>query len=383
MAKELQIEVMQRQQSRILGVSSLRDLVALLADEPEVFLVYDENVAWVAGEVTCSAVKGSIAIDTSEEEKCMDTVLSISRQLMAAGASRKALVVAIGGGITTDLVGFAASIYKRGIRYANVPTTLLAQVDAAIGGKNGVNLDGYKNMLGTIVQPVFTFLCPEPLKTLPTREFKAGVAEMLKTFLLADADAYESAVSLLRSATKKADFVAERANLGISVTKTPDFVAEQCSQAARVAERGTQAVYAAEPAADLGALAFRAAEIKAGIVQRDPFEQGERMKLNLGHTFAHAIEHEAQERGDDIRHGEAVAIGIILAAEMSDREGLSTGLAARLMADFEAIGLPTESPYPMEELRKAMAKDKKAEGGKLRLVLLKEPGSVIVQLADV
>jgi 3-dehydroquinate synthetase len=376
MAKELQIEVMQRQQSRVLGGSSLRDLAMLLADEPEIFLVYDENVAWLAGEVLQLLQNRpflAIAIDTSEEEKCMDTVLSITRQLMEAGASRKALVVAIGGGITTDLVGFAASIYKRGIRYANVPTTLLAQVDAAIGGKNGVNLDGYKNMLGTIVQPVFTFLCPEPLRSLPLREFKAGVAEMLKTFLLADADAYESAVNLLRSATNMADFVAERANLGLSATKTPDFVAEQSIQTSP----------AAEPAAELGTLAFRAAEIKAGIVQRDPFEQGERMKLNLGHTFAHAIEHEAQERGDDIRHGEAVAIGIILAAEMSDREGLSIGLAARLKADFEAIGLPMESPYPVEELRKAMAKDKKAEGGKQRFVLLKEPGSVIIQLADI
>ena len=197
MEGELKIDVTLRQPCRIQGGSSLRDLVPLIADEPEVYLVFDKNVAWVAEKVTCGAVKGSFAIDASEEGKSMETVLSISRWLMEAGASRKALLVAIGGGITTDMAGFAASIYKRGIRYANVPTTLLAQVDAAIGGKNGVNLDGYKNMLGTITQPIFTFLCADVLRTLPLREFRCGVAEMLKTFLLADADAYTAAIRLL------------------------------------------------------------------------------------------------------------------------------------------------------------------------------------------
>lgn len=343
MTKELSIEVVQRQGSRILGGSSLKDLAPLLTGEPEVYLVYDRNVAWVAEEIAESAkgsVRACIGIETSEELKCADAVLSVARQLLEAGASRKALVVAIGGGITTDLVGFAAGIYKRGIRYANVPTTLLSQVDAAIGGKNGVNLDGYKNMLGTITQPVFTFLCARPLRTLPSREFRCGVAEMLKTFLLADADAYAAAVRLL--STKNAQ------NMD--------------------GESG-----------ELQELLLRAAEIKAGVVQRDPFEQGERAKLNLGHTFGHAIEHEARRRGDDISHGEAVAIGIILAAEMSDREGLSDGLAARLKADFEAIGLPTDCPYPPDTLKAAMAKDKKAAGGKVKLILLRRPGEVIMK----
>ena len=344
MEGELKIDVTLRQPCRIQGGSSLRDLVPLIADEPEVYLVFDKNVAWVAEKVTCGAVKGSFAIDASEEGKSMETVLSISRWLMEAGASRKALLVAIGGGITTDMAGFAASIYKRGIRYANVPTTLLAQVDAAIGGKNGVNLDGYKNMLGTITQPIFTFLCADVLRTLPLREFRCGVAEMLKTFLLADADAYTAAIRLL--STNNAQNVDE-------------------------------------PSAELQELLLRAAEIKAGVVQRDPFEQGERAKLNLGHTFGHAIEHEAHERGEDIQHGEAVAMGMILAAEMSDRDGLSNGLAARLKADFQAIGLPTECPYPLDALKKAMAKDKKAEGGKVCFILLKEPGVSFVKMIDI
>ena len=357
MARELNIDVTLRQPCRILGGSSLRELIPLIADEPEVYLVYDKNVAWVADEVVCSAIKGSFAIDASEAGKSMETVLSITRWLMEAGASRKALLVAIGGGITTDMAGFAASIYKRGIRYANVPTTLLAQVDAAIGGKNGVNLDGYKNMLGTITQPIFTFLCADVLRTLPPREFRCGVAEMLKTFLLADADAYNRSVRLL--STKKAQNVDEalkKAPSSTEMAQNVDGVAGQLQE-----------------------LLFRAAEIKAGVVRRDPFEQGERAKLNLGHTFGHAIEHEAHERGEDIQHGDAVAMGIILAAEMSDREGLSIGLAERLKADFQTIGLPTECPYPMDALKKAMAKDKKAAGGKVKFILLRKPGDVVMK----
>jgi len=340
----INIEVDRLQKSRVLGGKSFRGLAPLLEGEQEVYLVYDEQVAWVATEVVdalretsgAACIKGAIAIDTSEEEKSMDTVLAICRQLLDAGASRKALVLAIGGGITTDMAGFAASIYKRGIRYANLPTTLLAQVDAAIGGKTGVNLDSYKNMLGAIVQPEFTYLSADVLRTLPPREFRSGAAELVKTFLLGDAAAYEEAIGLLSSA-EKADGMGD----------------------------------------GLQHLIERAAAIKAGVVQRDPFEKGERAKLNLGHTFAHAMEHEARRQGDDLTHGEAVAMGMILAAELSEREGTAQkGLAARLRADFKAAGLPTDSPYPMEVLRPAMLRDKKATGGTVRFVLFKEIGQV-------
>ena len=341
MTKETSISVRREESCRIVGGTHLADAAPLLSGESEICLVYDENVAWVAGELmgeVGASVRCAIAMDTSEPLKTMDTVLSVCRQLMEAGVSRKALLVAIGGGITTDLAGFAASIYKRGIRYANIPTTLLAQVDAGIGGKTGVNLDGYKNMLGVIVQPVFSFLCADTLKTLPPREFKAGLAELLKTFLLADASAYEDAIGLF------------------SGMKTPGIL----------------------PA--LQPLIEKAARIKAAIVQRDPYEQGERAQLNLGHTFAHAIEHEASQQGDDIRHGEAVAIGIILAARLSEQVGIAeNGLADRLKADFAAIGLPTECPYPADALVAAMRNDKKSAGGKLTFVLPEAPGTVVLQ----
>ena len=360
MTKEFGIQWTRGGRSRIIGGDSLAAVAPLLADEPEICVVYDRNVAWVAEEV----MKGmpgqaghdvtAIAIDTSERLKTMETVVALERQLLEAGLSRGALLLAVGGGITTDIVGFAASIYKRGIRYANLPTTLLGQVDAAIGGKTGVNLDGYKNELGAFHMPAFTFLCPEPLRTLPEREIRCGVAEMLKTFLIADADAYRQAIDLL-SCTKEPESVHEPAQTDTSCTKWPESVHGNGAWAE---------------------LALRAAEIKAAIVEEDPFEHGVRMKLNLGHTFAHALE----ARQLPLKHGEAVAIGTILAARLSEHLGLAeNGLAARLEQDFRAAGLPTGSPVPPAQLVDAMRKDKKAAGGKVRFVLPAKPGKVIVK----
>ena len=150
-----------------------------------VFAVMDSNVAMscpaamqIAEIMNRRGVPGKL-IDASEEDKTMDTVMDICGWLLDNGADRDALVLAVGGGITTDMVGFAASIYKRGVRFAYVPTTLLAQVDASVGGKTGVNFERYKNMLGVIRQPEFTYVCPGVLASLPHREFTAGVAEML------------------------------------------------------------------------------------------------------------------------------------------------------------------------------------------------------------
>jgi 3-dehydroquinate synthetase len=170
------------------------------------------------------------------------------------------------------------------------------------------------------------------LRTLPEREFRCGLAELLKTFLIGDGPAYTAIVSSL---------------------KTADF-----EDAIR-----------------------RAAAIKARIVAEDPEEHGVRAKLNLGHTFGHAIEHEARLHGADITHGEAVAMGILLAAELSERLGVAQkGLSAQLKADFNAVGLPVECPYPAADLVEALRKDKKAvAGGKVNFVLLRAPGDVILQ----
>lgn len=319
--------------SRIIGERSLSALPEALDGYPEVFVVYDENVTGLIPEIP--SCKGMVAIEASEEGKVMGTVELICRSMMDAGLDRKALVLSIGGGITTDMAGFAASIYKRGIRYANVPTTLLAMVDAAIGGKTGVNFDGFKNMLGVIRQPEFTFISAEPLKSLGSRDFLSGAAELLKTFIIDNSEGnYRKAVSLISSSGK-----------GI----------------------GSEA---------LQGLIFAAAEVKAAIVGRDQFERGERKKLNLGHTFAHAIEHEARLRGDDITHGEAVAMGIIIAARLSEKIFGIKGLADALKTDFESCNLPVECPYPLDELKAAMAKDKKSEGDRIHFVLIRGIGEV-------
>ena len=335
--EEIQVVIGGRTASRVISADSLQALTPLLEAYPKVFLVYDRNVAWVAQEIAAACPPaGMKVLDASEKAKDMATVLDLCSWLLEAGADRSSLLLAVGGGITTDLAGFAACIYRRGIRFAFVPTTLLAQVDAAIGGKTGVNFLDFKNMLGVIRQPEFTFECAQVLRTLPRRDFLSGAAELLKTFLIDNTgNAYEKAVALLS---------------------------------------------APADSATLQTLIAAAAKVKAGIVSRDEQERGERRCLNLGHTFAHAIEHEARQAGLDVAHGEAVAVGILLAARLSEAMGLAPkGLAARLEADWTACGLPTGVPFDPATLTAAMTKDKKAEGDTIHFVLLSSIGQVEIR----
>lgn len=341
--EEIRVVIGGRTASRVISADSLQALTPLLEAYPKVFLVYDRNVAWVAQEIAAACLPaGMKVLDASEKAKDMATVLDLCSWLLEAGADRSSLLLAVGGGITTDLAGFAACIYRRGIRFAFVPTTLLAQVDAAIGGKTGVNFLDFKNMLGVIRQPEFTFECAQVLRTLPRRDFLSGAAELLKTFLIDNTgNAYEKTVAYL-SAAKASD---------------------QHSRS-----EALQTLIAA------------AAKVKAGIVSRDEQERGERRCLNLGHTFAHAIEHEARQAGLDVTHGEAVAVGILLAARLSEAMGLAPkGLAARLEADWTACGLPTGVPFDPATLTAAMTKDKKAEGDTIHFVLLSSIGQVEIR----
>lgn len=309
-----------------------------------VYAVVDRNAS--AGSPFVSGLAGFLEargvpvymINATEEEKTMDTVLGICSWLMDCGADRKAFVLAAGGGITTDMAGFAASIYKRGVRFAFVPTTLLAQVDAAIGGKTGVNFDRYKNMLGVIRQPEFTFLTARVLESLPQRDFLSGVAEMLKTFIIEDNGNFDKAVRQISSGLRQGE---------------------------------------------LAGLIAAAAKVKAGVVSRDAFESGERRKLNLGHTFAHAVEwccRSSMPGQFDFTHGEAVAIGVGLAARLSVRLGEAPeGMEKRVVSALKACGLPTDCPYSLEDMAGAMTKDKKAEGGKVHFVLMHEIGDVFIR----
>jgi len=305
----------------------------------EVYLVYDRNVeSWADALAGEADIAGCMGIEATEDTKQMDTVLDICRFLLAMNADRSATLIAMGGGVTTDMGAFAASIYKRGIGCILVPTTLLAMVDAAHGGKTGVNLDGLKNMVGTFAPPSYeTWTDTAYLQTLSRRELLCGAAEMIKTFIIEDNGHYEQAIRLFSAP-----------------------------------ELDTEA---------LKPLIEAAVAVKDGIVSRDRYEGGERRKLNLGHTVGHAIEWYEHVHGcaEPHNHGEAVAIGMVYAARLSEERGIAAkGLAGRIEADLKACGLPTELPYPIEELREAISKDKKNAGGEARYVLIKDIGDVTI-----
>ena len=188
---------------RILIDGGIDALEAELAHHSRIFAVMDSKVATecpashVLAEMFGRKGVPGMLVEASEQTKTMDTVLEVCSWLMEQGADRDALVLAIGGGVTSDIVGLAAAIYKSGLRSAYIPTTFLAQVDAAIGGKTGVNFNNYKNILGVIRQPEFTYLCPQVLEGLPRREFLSGAAELLKAFLIDDIGNYARAVQWL------------------------------------------------------------------------------------------------------------------------------------------------------------------------------------------
>ena len=351
--------------SRILIHEGIERLEACLEPYKHVFVVMDSNVAMncpaayeVSQMLNRRGVPGML-VDVSEETKCMETVMEICGWLLENGADRDALVLAIGGGITTDMVGFAASLYKRGVRCAYVPTTLLAQVDAAIGGKTGVNFDGYKNMLGTICQPEFTYICPQVLESLPMEDFQAGAAEMIKTFIIEDNGNYQAAVQLLKDLADDFVSICQGSTLSDGEARWPEVLLPRL--------------------AEFTPLIAAAAKVKADIVSRDQFETGERRKLNLGHTFGHAIESLAHKQHNDIDHGHAVALGMVYAAKLAEKlEMTEEGFAAALERDLDNSLLLIINPYSVANMADAMRRDKKAEDGKVHFILPRAVGDVIV-----
>ena len=324
--------------------SGLREAIGAFCPD-RIFVVCDRAVAHLVPRLGLDAAV--LELEASEEKKSLRTVEEICRALLEGGADRKSFVLALGGGIISDMAGFAASIYMRGIRFAYVPTTLLAMTDAAIGGKTGVNFLSYKNILGSFTEPCFTWMAAASLEGLPRREVLSGAAEMLKSFIIDNVDgAYSTALEFFRTVS----------------------LPEKCDAAT---------------AARLLPLARAAAGVKAGIVSRDFRESGERKLLNLGHSFAHAIEHLAQTGADGnvgISHGEAVSMGIVLAARLSCALGYAPkGFDSSLEADFAAAGLRVKCPYAPRQLVQAMSRDKKAEAGTLSFVLMRGISDVFVE----
>lgn len=264
-----------------------------------------------------------IIIGKGEKIKTLATVEQLHRELIERGANRQTFLLGIGGGIVTDITGFVASTFMRGVRFGFVSTTLLGQVDASVGGKNGVNLDGYKNMIGCFNQPEFVLCDVGMLRTLSDRQFRAGLAELIKTGLLGNRVLFEMVEALPFE----------------ELRRDPLLMAD---------------------------LILMAVKIKAGIVERDERESGERRKLNLGHTLAHAIEKCSRK----MLHGEAVAVGCVVMARLSAGMGLMPEReAARIEAAFARMGFDLKTPAPIDKMVVALRKDKKSAGDQIHIVL--------------
>ncbi len=310
-------------------------------------IVTDETVARLHGQAAVDAFAAAgvqaqlFTVPAGEESKSFAQLERLCDALLAWNLDRHDVIVALGGGVVGDLAGFAASMLMRGVDFIQVPTTLLAQVDSSVGGKTAIDTPRGKNLIGAFWQPRLVLCDLDVLSTLPDRELRAGWAEVIKYGLLGDAD----------------------------------FFSRLERDSALIARRDPQALIAA---------IARSVEMKAEIVAEDEREAGRRALLNLGHTFGHAVEVETGF-GGDLVHGEAVAVGCALAFRFSAHLGLCRAEDARRAAEaLSAAGLPTTlgeagGPYAADRLLERMGQDKKAEGGRITLVLARRIGEAFVE----
>jgi 3-dehydroquinate synthase len=298
-------------------------------------LVSDHNVAAQyanRAEAALRRVGYDVYITTiiaGEEHKTPATLIELWQSFVRARLERSSTVVALGGGVVGDLAGFAAATFLRGVPWVAVPTSLLAMVDASLGGKTGADLPEGKNLIGAFHPPSLVLADPQTLQSLPEAEMRNGMAEVVKHGVLADAELFSL-----------------------------------CS-------RGWEAARA-----NLDEIVRRAMSVKIRVIQEDPYERGKRAALNLGHTLGHALE---LASGYHIRHGEAVAIGMVQAARLAERRGLAVpGLADEIAEVLRTLGLPVEIPagLDMQRLLAGIGVDKKRKAGKLRLVLPTRIGEV-------
>jgi 3-dehydroquinate synthase len=318
-----------------IGANLLPQLADIAQIDGPIALITDSNVgplyASQLGEVACV-----VTIPAGEQHKTLATVQTIYDAFLTAGIDRKATVVALGGGVVGDVAGFVAATYMRGLNFVQCPTTLLAMVDASVGGKTGVDLPQGKNLVGAFKQPTAVLADITTLKSLPQAEFASGMAEVIKHGLIGNPELFERL------------------------------------------ESGDWRLTPQSPASTLHSLISTAIEVKRAVVQEDPFENGRRATLNLGHTFGHAIE---QVSGYRVRHGEGVAMGLVAAANLSARlEDCDPALQNRIEKVLQAQGLPIRIPaeFDPEGIYKAMFSDKKKAAGKLRFILLRDVGDVFV-----
>ena len=315
MTKEIEVTTNSR-----IYIGRADELLQQLLPAGRVIVISDSNLDRTHHEMITPF--DHILIGQGEQAKSLATLDEIYRKLIEMGADRTSFILGIGGGIVTDVAGFVASTYMRGIKFGFVTTTLLGAVDASVGGKNGVNVGGFKNMVGTFSQPQFVVCDASLLATLPSREFRAGLAEVIKTAILGDAELF----ALL----ERTSFEALR-----------------------------------KDAALLEEVITRCMKVKASVVAEDEREGGRRRILNLGHTIAHAIE----KSSNKLNHGEAVAVGLYHITHSALAQGLISECdAGRISALIEQYGFVTESPAERKQLLKAIEGDKKRSGDSLHLI---------------
>jgi 3-dehydroquinate synthase len=343
MTRRVDVSLRERSYPIYIGEGLLPAVGKLIGARPGTTAAIVTNT--VVGELYSSAVHKelersgftvvSITIPDGEIHKTVETWSSIHDRLLAAKLDRKSLVVALGGGVVGDLAGFAAATYQRGIDMIQIPTTLLSQVDSSVGGKTGVNHPRGKNLIGAFYQPRLVVIDTSTLATLPDRELRAGLAEVIKYGLIRD----------------RAFFDWLESNITALVNKDPAALAHAIEVSCRH---------------------------KAEIVANDETEQGERALLNLGHTFGHAIE--AGVGYGEWLHGEAVAAGTVLAARLSARMGwLDPNDVNRIVDLFVKAGLPTRAPaLGVDRYLELMSRDKKVVAGSLRLILLNAIGKGVI-----
>jgi len=303
-------------------------------------IVSDSNVAPLYADEIASLCREqftevkSFVFPAGEENKNLKTVQSLYEFLIQNHFDRKDVLLALGGGVVGDLTGFTAATYLRGIRFVQVPTSLLAQVDSSIGGKTGVDFESYKNMVGAFHMPALVYMNINTLKTLPEEQFACGMAEIIKHGFIKDIEYL--------------DYVEEHAES----IKGRDYSV-------------------------LSRMIIRSCEIKRAVVENDPFEKGERMLLNFGHTLGHAIEKLMDFR---LLHGQCVAIGSVAAAWISMNKGLiDEASCEKVRRIFSMFDLPVSySGITPEEILEISRSDKKMENGKIKFILLRELGDAFV-----
>ena len=325
-----------------IGRNLLSDAGQRIAGQVEItsaIVISDTNVGPLYAESLTDTLQQSgsaqlLIVPAGEPSKSVEQASQLWNSVLASGADRKTVVIAVGGGVVGDLAGFIAATFARGVPFIQVPTSLLAQVDSSVGGKVGINLLGAKNIVGAFWQPKYVLIDVDGLKTLPAREYSAGMAEVIKYGVIADREFF--------------DYLEK--HLPPLQAQDPDILTEVIA---------------------------RCCEIKAEVVAADEREQsGKRAILNYGHTFGHALE--SLSGYGHFLHGEAISIGMMCAARLAEKLGRIDGeLAERQQRLFQAFQLPTEMPAGDEDqFLEVMGRDKKVEHGQLRLVLPARIGEV-------